>query len=270
VFFAEALRNRNFVEFTMDMYKQIMVLIIFGMLNIFVLSDVICGEKSPGNTDFNEDGYEIEEMLETLKRERMALKELKSELQGTSQIIEDTSKNMTDEVIKIQKEKVVKKVSKSVSTNVKKRIEKKEEPLKEEDNAPLSIEKNVVKGTITPEQEDKEIEKIKKAVKNGEEIVHPFELAESLYKLGGYRSALDLYNLINRDSLDKGKKAWVTYQIANCYRKRKLFNEAVEVYRKMLNEFEGTYWANQAEWYIQDIQWRTKAEGILEKVIIKG
>ncbi|MBT6052708.1 MAG: hypothetical protein HOG49_38400, partial [Candidatus Scalindua sp.] len=168
----------------MDMYKQIMVLIIFGMLNIFVLSDVICGEKSPGNTDFNEDGYEIEEMLETLKRERMALKELKSELQGTSQIIEDTSKNMTDEVIKIQKEKVVKKVSKSVSTNVKKRIEKKEEPLKEEDNAPLSIEKNVVKGTITPEQEDKEIEKIKKAVKNGEEIVHPFELAESLYKLG--------------------------------------------------------------------------------------
>jgi hypothetical protein len=35
----------------------------------------------------------------------------------------------------------------------------------------------------------------------------------------------------------------------------------------MQEVYEGTYWAKQAQWYIQDIKWRAKAEGRLEKVI---
>ncbi len=249
----------------MGMYKRIMILIIVGMLSLCVLNDAISSEKNSGDSDSS--GDEMEEMLETLEKERRILRELKSRLRDTAQLPGDTAKNMTGEAIKTQKEKAVKKASKSVATNVKKEIENKEKAVKEEDRFPPYIEKKVAKVIITPEPEDEKIVKIKEAVKNGEEIVHPFELAESLYKLGGYNSALDLYKLINKNSLEKDKKAWITYQIANCYRKQRLFDDAVKVYRKMLNEFEGTYWAKQAQWYIQDIQWRTKAEGILEKVI---
>jgi len=82
-----------------------------------------------------------------------------------------------------------------------------------------------------------------------------------------YETALDIYKLIIKNNITKDKKMWISYQIANCYRKLSLYNKAVEAYREMQEVYEGTYWAKQAQWYIQDIKWRAKTEGRLEKVI---
>jgi len=107
----------------------------------------------------------------------------------------------------------------------------------------------------------------KVVVNNIDELIHPFEIAENLYKLGEYETALDIYKLSIKNNITKDKKMWISYQIANCYRKLGLYNNAVEAYREMQEVYEGTYWAKQAQWYIQDIKWRAKADGILETVI---
>ena len=60
---------------------------------------------------------------------------------------------------------------------------------------------------------------------------------------------------------------WITYQIANCYRKLGLYTDAIKVYSEMRQEYEGTYWGKQAQWYIQDIEWRSKVEEKLDMVI---
>ena len=111
----------------------------------------------------------------------------------------------------------------------------------------------------------KESEKV--AVNDEEEIIHPFEIAENLYKLGEYQTALDIYQLVIKNDLTNEKKMWVSYQIANCYRKLNSYNEAVEAYSEIEEVYEGTYWAKQAQWHIQDIVWRSEVEEKLERVL---
>ncbi len=49
--------------------------------------------------------------------------------------------------------------------------------------------------------------------------------------------------------------------------KQDLYDDAVKVYRELRDGYEGTYWSKQAQWYIQDIEWRTKVEEKMVKVI---
>jgi hypothetical protein len=55
--------------------------------------------------------------------------------------------------------------------------------------------------------------------------------------------------------------------MANCYRKLNSYNEAVEAYSEIEEVYEGTYWAKQAQWHIQDIVWRSEVEEKLERVL---
>jgi lipopolysaccharide biosynthesis regulator YciM len=75
--------------------------------------------------------------------------------------------------------------------------------------------------------------------------------------------------LIDKDKVEDERKIWVLYQIANCYRKQELYDDAVKVYRELRDGYEGTYWSKQAQWYIQDIEWRGKVEEKMVKVIGK-
>lgn len=96
--------------------------------------------------------------------------------------------------------------------------------------------------------------------------IYHFEIAENLYKLGEYKTALEIYKLIEKNRLVKDRKMWIEYQIANCYRKLGFYEEAIKSYRQIQNEFEGTYWGRQAQWYIRDIEWRVKAERNLKQL----
>jgi tetratricopeptide (TPR) repeat protein len=243
----------------MSKYKQIVLLIIFGMVNLCVVNDVLSVEKSFGTNDVKED--EIEVMLKALERERSELDKLKSEFKDTSRINKDLAE--------VQMEQDAGKTRKVILTNfVKKSVEKKEKPVEKQNSFPVYKEDGEVKKIITLENESENVNESEKVIVNNEdEIIHPFEIAENLYKLGDYETALDIYMLIIKNNIPKDKKMWISYQIANCYRKLGLDNKAVEAYRDMQEVYEGTYWAKQAQWYIQDIKWRAKVEEKLEKVI---
>ncbi len=234
----------------MSKYKQIVLLVIFGMVNLCALNDVLSVEKSSGINDVKVD--EIEIMLETLERERAKLDKLRLEFKGTSGMKKD-----------VEKERNV-----ILTDFVKKSAEKKEKPEDIQNSFPIYKEDGEVKEIITLENEGEDVGESEKVVVNNiDELIHPFEIAENLYKLGEYETALDIYKLIIKNNITKDKKMWISYQIANCYRKLSLYNKAVEAYREMQEVYEGTYWAKQAQWYIQDIKWRAKTEGRLEKVI---
>jgi tetratricopeptide (TPR) repeat protein len=234
----------------MSKYKQIVLLVIFGMVSLCALNDVLSVEKNFGINDVKVD--EIEVMLETLERERAKLDKLRLEFKGTSRVRKD-----------VEKEKKV-----ILTDFVKKSVEEKEKPEDIQHSFPIYKEDGEVKEIITLENEGEDVGESEKVVVNNiDELIHPFEIAENLYKLGEYETALDIYKLIIKNNITKDKKMWISYQIANCYRKLSLYNKAVEAYREMQEVYEGTYWAKQAQWYIQDIKWRAKTEGRLEKVI---
>jgi tetratricopeptide (TPR) repeat protein len=243
----------------MSKYKQIVLLVIFGIVNLCVLNDVLSMENSVGINDVEED--EIAVMLKALERERAELGKLKSEYIGTSRMRKD--------VADVQIEKGVEKKRKVIVTNfVKKSIGKKEKPVDKQNSFPIYQEDRDVKEIITLETEDADVGESEKVVVNNiDEIIHPFEIAENLYKLGEYETALDIYQLITKNNITKDKKMWISYQTANCYRKLNSYNKAVEAYSDMQEVYEGTYWAKQAQWYIQDIKWRAEVEEKLEKVI---
>jgi len=243
----------------MNKYKQIVLLVIFGMVNLCALNDVLSVEKSFGNNDVKED--EIEVMLETLERERAKLDKLRSEFKGTSR--------MSKDVAEVQIKKDVEKERNVILTNFEKEsVEKKEKPGNKQNSFPIYKEDGEIKEIITLENEGEDVGDSEKVVVNNiDELIHPFEIAENLYKLGEYETALDIYKLSIKNNITKDKKMWISYQIANCYRKLGLYNNAVEAYREMQEVYEGTYWAKQAQWYIQDTKWRAKVEGTLGKVI---
>jgi len=230
------------------------------MVNLCVVNDVLSVEKSFGtNNDVKED--EIEVMLKALERERSELDKLKSEFKDTSRI----KKNL----VEVQMEQDAEKTRKVILTNfVKKSVGKREKPIEKKNSFPVYKEDGEVKKIITLENESENMKESEKVIVNkGDEIIHPFEIAENLYKLGDYETALDIYMLIIKNNIPKDKKMWISYQIANCYRKLGSYNKAVEAYSDMQEVYEGTYWAKQAQWYIQDIKWRAKVEEKLEKVI---
>ncbi len=243
----------------MRKYKQIILLAIFGMVSLCALNDVLSVEEHFGANDVNED--EMTVMLRTLEKERAELGKLKSEYKGTFKTIKG--------VTEVQVKKEVEKKKKMVLANfIKKSVKKRGRSANKKNGFPNFKEDREAEEIITLGNDGeyvKESEKV--AVDNENEILHPFELAENLYKLGEYQAALDIYQLVVKNDITTDKRMWISYQIANCYRKLSSYNEAVEAYTEMQKVYEGTYWAKQAQWHIQDIVWRAEVEEKLEEVI---
>lgn len=228
-------------------YKQILILAVFGMVNLSVLGTVVSEEKNTVN-----DGVEIDKLKsddEVIER----LEVVSTDNQPDSEI-EDLDETV-DTLAALNKEKANLEELKSEFQGAVELSEGKGEEGEKVDEA------------ITLKNEDKEAQKIEDVVKSEEKIVHPFEIAENLYKLGEYKTALELYKLIDKDKVEDERKIWVLYQMANCYRKLELYDDAVKVYSELRDGYEGTYWSKQAQWYILDIEWRARVEEKMVKVI---
>ncbi len=269
-------------------YKQILTLALFGTVNLCILGTVVSEEmnavnggveieelkpgdeaigKSEAMSTDNQPGSELKDLdemvdtLEALKREKADLDKLKLEFQDAEKL----SEVKREEEKEGKKEDDKKNESEIVLTNYEK-VENKEKPV-DEQNILKSSEEKKVEETITLKNEDKEAQKSENVVKNGKKIVHPFEIAENLYKLGEYKIALEIYKLIDISKIEDERKIWVLYQKANCYRKQELYDDAVKVYKELRDGYEGTYWSKQAQWYIQDIEWRARVEEKMVKVV---
>ena len=272
-------------------YKQILALVAFGTLNLYISSSVMSEEENvvssgvmmggimPDDETIEKsvvmltdnqlnsemkDVVEMAGMLETLKREKSELDKLKSRFQDTVKLAEDMTKKGKES----KKEYGKKNESEVVLANHEK-VENNEKPV-DVQNIIISPDKEMeTDEVITLENEDGKVQEIVNVVKNGDEIVHPFEIAENLYKLGEYKLALEIYELIDESKIGNERKMWVLYQIANCYRKQELYGDAVKAYRELRDAYEGTYWAKQAQWYIKDIEWRAKVEEKIVKAVGK-
>ena len=238
----------------MRKYKLIILLAIFCMVNLCASNDAWSVEN---NYSVNED--EMSAMIEALEKEKAELGKLKSEFKGTSETINGVEE---EEIIKEveKKKKVV--LSDFVKKSIGKRSGRKQKiSLIDKENGEASE-------IISLEEENSYVEESEKvSINEEEEIIHPFEIAENLYKLGEYQAALDIYQLIVKNNITKDEKMWISYQMANCYRKLNSYNEAVEAYSEIEEVYEGTYWAKQAQWHIQDIVWRSEVEEKLERVL---
>ena len=94
-------------------------------------------------------------------------------------------------------------------------------------------------------------EKLAKIIKG----VSPFEVAECFYKLCEYEKALQMYKLIAPDGNSKNQYVWAQYQIANCYRNMKKYDNAFSEYQKFVSLYPQSELVNQAKWYMDDINW---------------
>ncbi len=272
-------------------YKQILALAIFGMVNLCIVGTVVSEEKNTVNGGVDIGGLktdgeaiersevmstdnqpdleindmdEIVDMLEALKREKVELDKLKSKFQDAEKLVKDKREKEKE----TKKEDDKKNESEMVLANYEK-AENNEKPVNEQ-NSPISPEEEKeIEETITLKNENRKVQEIENVVKNGKEIVHPFEIAENLYKLGEYKLALEIYKLIDKNRIESDMGKWVLYQIANCYRKLELYDDAVKVYKELRDEYDGTYWSKQAQWYIQDIEWRDMVEEKMVKVMGK-
>ena len=206
-------------------YKQILALAVFGLVNLSVLGTVVSEEKNVVNGGVEmgglmpddetierseamstdnplssemKDMVEAVDMLEILKREKAELDKLKSKFQDFEKLAED----------KREKEKVGKKEEgEVVLTNyVNEKVENSEKRVDEQEIFPAPDDENEVVEIITLKNEDKKVQEIENVVKNGEEIVHPFEIAENLYKLGEYKLALEIYKLIDKNKVENERK----------------------------------------------------------------
>ena len=112
-----------------------------------------------------------------------------------------------------------------------------------------------------------------KMLANPNDVQDPLALADILYNCNYlsqaaifYKRALDIADSNLIDSYAYKDKAWLIYQTGNCLQKIDS-NAASAMYKKLINEYPDSIWANPAkaknrliEWYIQQ-----KPETIVNK-----
>ena len=264
------------MSFDMNINRKILILLTFNLVCFYTLQAVlgegsnsgkegestneyeadIMVEELPKTTEIDSEGEnEVEKKIEELEKEKKELMKLKNEFQEISK------KSKKNEENKVK--------GKVVYANIEENKVKSEEALSSEEHgiSPAVKEEGELESKVALVDGIKKEEKEEIIInKKKDEIINSFEIAENLYKMGGYEKALNIYNLINKEDIEDEKATWITYQIANCYRKLRAFDKALEIYRKLQDEYEGTYWGKQAQWYINEIEWRTEAQDKLEIV----
>ncbi|GJQ23639.1 MAG: hypothetical protein HBSAPP01_14290 [Candidatus Brocadia sapporoensis] len=93
--------------------------------------------------------------------------------------------------------------------------------------------------------------RLSKVIGNGRLL----DLAESFYKLCEYNNALQTYKLITPSDVSSDQYMWAQYQIANCYRNMKEFDQAINEYQHFIDQYPTGDLIEPAKWYIDDANW---------------
>ncbi|MCL1967516.1 MAG: tetratricopeptide repeat protein [Fibromonadales bacterium] len=92
-----------------------------------------------------------------------------------------------------------------------------------------------------------------------------YELGDRSFLLQNWPMALEYYNKAVEQYKDPALVPWALFQIGNVFRKQGNFKEAVRSYDRLIKEYSGTYWADQAELYKKDAIWQERNQGVLKK-----
>ncbi len=93
-----------------------------------------------------------------------------------------------------------------------------------------------------------------------------YELGDRSFLAQNWPMALEYYNkAVQQYNKDELLVSWALFQIGNVFRKQGNYKEAVRSYDRLINEYSGTYWAEQAKLYKEDAIWQESNQGVLKK-----
>ena len=93
-----------------------------------------------------------------------------------------------------------------------------------------------------------------------------YELGDRSFLAQNWPMALEYYNkAIQQYNKDEMLVSWALFQIGIVFRKQGNYKEAVRSYDRLINEYSGTYWAEQAKLYKEDAIWQESNQGVLKK-----
>ncbi len=249
----------------MNVNKKILFLLALNLVCFYTFHAVLGEASTDGSEGESTNEYKSEVMVEDLSETETT----ETDSAGGD---EDEAKKKIEELEKEKKELVklmnkFQEISGENKEDEEGKVESEDALSSEERGASPSVKEGIeLESEIALEDSEIGEEEGEVAIKE-DEITNPFEVAENLYKMGGYEKAIDIYNLINKEDIDNEKATWITYQIANCYRKLGTLDKALKIYNEIQDEYGGTYWGEQAQWYIDEIKWHT---GVQEKLEIVG
>jgi tetratricopeptide (TPR) repeat protein len=92
-----------------------------------------------------------------------------------------------------------------------------------------------------------------------------YELGNRSFLAENWPMALEYYNKAIEQYKDPALVPWALFQIGNVFRKQGNYKEAVRSYDRLIKEYNGTYWADQAKLYKDDAIWSESNQGVLKK-----
>ncbi|MDR2732225.1 MAG: tetratricopeptide repeat protein, partial [Fibromonadaceae bacterium] len=92
-----------------------------------------------------------------------------------------------------------------------------------------------------------------------------YELGDRSFLSQNWPMALEYYNKAIEQYKDPVLIPWALFQIGNVFRKQGNYKEAVRSYDRLLKDYGGTYWADQAKLYKDDAIWQESNQGVLKK-----
>jgi len=92
-----------------------------------------------------------------------------------------------------------------------------------------------------------------------------YELGDRSFLAQNWPMALEYYNKAVEQYKDPALIPWALFQIGNVFRKQGNYKEAVRSYDRLIKEFGGSYWADQAKLYKDDAIWQESNQGVLKK-----
>ena len=93
-----------------------------------------------------------------------------------------------------------------------------------------------------------------------------YELGNISFIAQNWPMALEYYNkAMEQNNKDPELVSWALFQIGNVFRKQNNVKEAVRYYDRLIKEYSGTYWADQAKLYKDDVIWHENNKGVLKK-----
>jgi TolA-binding protein len=90
-----------------------------------------------------------------------------------------------------------------------------------------------------------------------------YRIADRHYREDAFDKALALYERVTKLYPGYHDNAWGLFQIGNIHKKRGDYEKAIKVYGKLMEEYEGEYWAEQAQWKLEDAVWEHQYRAVL-------
>jgi len=91
------------------------------------------------------------------------------------------------------------------------------------------------------------------------------ELGDRSFLAQNWPMALEYYNKAVERQKDPLQSSWALFQMGNVFRRQGNYKEAVRFYDRLIKEYGGTYWADQAKLYRDDVIWQESNQGVLKK-----